>query len=245
MYFHFCLLIIELVLIQTPLLRQYSKSRITIIYPFHILLPPVSSGHQRMLVRSPHDPDRILRDIHREPGHPICHVCSWCQKTAISRLGRMPFNIPVLPSLLETRVQVCPDNPFIEFRSTNVFQAIECILMRIIFDKTETTRGLVEPIESHHKALDLAAPIFLSVRTLSAAGKGNRGMLTWKRVRGSAPRSCRRNWNCLASKNHHTSRVAHPHTDFPRRALSHLPTDPVVLLAARIHPDCTCASCSV
>lgn len=79
-------------------------------------------------------------------------------------MPQAPFNIPILSSFLETRVQICPDNPFIELRATNVLQTIQSVLMGVVFDKAEATRGLVVPVESHYKALNLTAPaVFASV----------------------------------------------------------------------------------
>lgn len=66
-------------------------------------------------------------------------------------------HIPVLPSLLESRVEICPDNSLVELGATNIFQAIQRILVRVVFDKAEAAGGFVVSVEAHNEALDLSA----------------------------------------------------------------------------------------
>jgi hypothetical protein len=75
----------------------------------------------------------------------------------------VPFNIPILSSFLEARIQIRPDNSLIEFCATDIFQAVKGILVRVVFNEAKATWCFVEPIESHNKAFDLTAPAsFLS-----------------------------------------------------------------------------------
>lgn len=63
----------------------------------------------------------------------------------------------VLSSFLETRVQVRPDNALIQLAAPDIFHAVQRVLMGIVLHEAEAAGGLVEPVEAHHQALDLAA----------------------------------------------------------------------------------------
>ena len=64
---------------------------------------------------------------------------------------------PVLSALLKTRVEICSDDSLVQLCAANVLHAVESILMGVILDEAEATGGLLEAIEAHNEALDLAA----------------------------------------------------------------------------------------
>ena len=67
-------------------------------------------------------------------------------------------HIPELPSFLETRVKVRPNDALVQLGSSNVLQAIQRILVGIILDEAKPAGRFVESVEAHYKSLDLTAP---------------------------------------------------------------------------------------
>jgi hypothetical protein len=57
---------------------------------------------------------------------------------------------PVLPAFLKSWVQVCPYDSLIEFRSSDVFHAIQRILVSVVFDEAEAAGSLLEAIKAHY-----------------------------------------------------------------------------------------------
>lgn len=90
---------------------------------------------------------------------------------------RVPFNIPVLSSLLEARIQIRPDDSLVEFCATNVFQTVQSVLVRVVFDEAKATRSLVESIKAHHEAFDLTAPAIFALGLIIAIERGSRRSL--------------------------------------------------------------------
>lgn len=62
----------------------------------------------------------------------------------------------VLPSLLEARVQICADDTLVQLGAANVLHAVDRVLVGVVLDEAETAGRLVEAVQAHHKALDLA-----------------------------------------------------------------------------------------
>lgn len=63
----------------------------------------------------------------------------------------------VLPALLKSRIEIRPDDALVELGATDVLHAVERILVSVVFHEAEAARRLVEPIETHDQAFDLAA----------------------------------------------------------------------------------------
>lgn len=63
----------------------------------------------------------------------------------------------VLAALFEARVQVGADDAFVELRAANVLHTVKGVLVGKVFDKAEAAGGLVEAVQAHDQALDLAA----------------------------------------------------------------------------------------
>lgn len=55
----------------------------------------------------------------------------------------------ILPALLESRIQIRPNDSFVKLRAPNVLHAIQRILMRVILYEAEPTGCLLKPIEAH------------------------------------------------------------------------------------------------
>lgn len=63
----------------------------------------------------------------------------------------------ILSTLREALVEIRPDDPLIQLGAADVLQAVQRVLVGVVFDEAEAARRLREPIEAHHEALDLAA----------------------------------------------------------------------------------------
>src|SRR6266480_4624624 len=63
---------------------------------------------------------------------------------------------PILSALDEAFIQVRSDQAFVQFGAADVFHAIQRILMGVVLDKAEAAGCLLEAVEAHDKALDLA-----------------------------------------------------------------------------------------
>lgn len=74
--------------------------------------------------------------------------------------------IPVLPTLLESGIEIRSNDSLIELSPSNVFQAIKRILMRIVLNKAKPARCLVVSVEPHYKTFYLSASGFLSAQFL-------------------------------------------------------------------------------
>ena len=76
-----------------------------------------------------------------------------------SGVCRIPIMyIPVLATLFKSGIQIGSDNSLVQLGTSNVFHAVESILMGVVFDEAEPAGGFVESIEAHDEALNLAAP---------------------------------------------------------------------------------------
>lgn len=63
----------------------------------------------------------------------------------------------ILPALCETLIQIRPNNALVQLRATNVLHTVQRVLMCVVLYEAEATRCLLEAIEAHNEALDLAA----------------------------------------------------------------------------------------
>lgn len=63
----------------------------------------------------------------------------------------------VLSALVEALVQIGTDDALVELCAANVLEAVQSVLVGVVFDKAEATRGLLETIKTHDQALDFAA----------------------------------------------------------------------------------------
>lgn len=120
----------------------------------HTLLPLVDAAHRRP-VHIHHDQGHIPHDTRLELDHRIYRACH--QLARATQVFCIEY-IPVLPSLLEARVQICTDDTLIQFGASDILHTVQRILMGIVLDEAETAGGLVESVETHHQPLDLAAP---------------------------------------------------------------------------------------
>jgi hypothetical protein len=62
-----------------------------------------------------------------------------------------------LSALCETLVQIGTDDALVEFRSANVLHAVQRVLVAIVLDEAKSAGCLLESIQAHDQALDLAA----------------------------------------------------------------------------------------
>jgi hypothetical protein len=58
-------------------------------------------------------------------------------------------SIPILTTLFKSGVQIGSNDSLIQLGASNVFQAVQGILVGVVFDKAESAGGLVEPVEAH------------------------------------------------------------------------------------------------
>ena len=63
---------------------------------------------------------------------------------------------PILSALDEAFIQIRSDQAFVKFGAADVFHAIQRILMSVVLDKAEAAGCLLEAVEAHDEALDLA-----------------------------------------------------------------------------------------
>jgi hypothetical protein len=63
----------------------------------------------------------------------------------------------VLSTLVEALVEICTDDALVELCAANVLQAVESVLVGVVLDKAEAAGGLLETVQTHDQALDLAA----------------------------------------------------------------------------------------
>lgn len=67
------------------------------------------------------------------------------------------LSAPILPALSESLVEIGPDDALVELGAANVLHAVERILVGVVLDEAETAGRLLEAVEAHDKALNLAA----------------------------------------------------------------------------------------
>ena len=72
----------------------------------------------------------------------------------VSYLPTRPTS-PILPTFAEALVQIGTNDALVQLGATDVFQTIQRVFMCVVFDETESTRRLAEPVESHNQPLDL------------------------------------------------------------------------------------------
>lgn len=78
---------------------------------------------------------------------------------SVTSFRRAPCDVPILSPFFESRIQVGPNYSLIKLSASDVFQAIQGILVTVVFDEAKATGSLVEPVESHDKPFNLATPI--------------------------------------------------------------------------------------
>jgi hypothetical protein len=62
-----------------------------------------------------------------------------------------------LPALGKALVQVSTDDALVQLGASDVLHAVQSILVRVVLDKAEPARRLLEAVEAHDEPLDLAA----------------------------------------------------------------------------------------
>lgn len=68
-----------------------------------------------------------------------------------------PIHAPVLPALGKALVQVGADDALVQLGAADVLHAVQRILVRVVLDEAEAAGRLLEAVEAHDEALDLAA----------------------------------------------------------------------------------------
>lgn len=63
----------------------------------------------------------------------------------------------VLAALLEARVQVGADDALVQLGATDVLEAVQRVLVRVVLDEAEAARRLVKAVQAHDQPLDLSA----------------------------------------------------------------------------------------
>jgi hypothetical protein len=63
----------------------------------------------------------------------------------------------ILPSLRKALVQVRANDALVQLRAANVLHAVQRILVCVVLDEAEAARCLLEAVQAHDQALDLAA----------------------------------------------------------------------------------------
>jgi hypothetical protein len=63
----------------------------------------------------------------------------------------------ILPALRKALIQVGADDALVQLRAANVLHAVQRILVGVVLDEAESARRLLEAVEAHDQALDLAA----------------------------------------------------------------------------------------
>lgn len=89
----------------------------------------------------------------------------------------------VLPALLEARIQVCADDALVQLGAADVLEAVEGVLVGKVLDEAEAAWGLVEAVEPHDEALDLAALAKQLVHLLLGREEGEVAHVQRRRVR--------------------------------------------------------------
>lgn len=62
-----------------------------------------------------------------------------------------PFNEPL--------VEIRPNDPFVKFCTSNIFQAVQRILMCVIFHEAEAAWCLLKAVEAHDKSFNLTTSV--------------------------------------------------------------------------------------
>ena len=63
----------------------------------------------------------------------------------------------ILPALGEALIQIRANNALVQLGAANVLHAVERILVGVVLDEAEAARRLLEAVEAHDEALNLAA----------------------------------------------------------------------------------------
>ena len=63
----------------------------------------------------------------------------------------------ILSTLREALVEIRADDALIQLRAADVLQAVQRVLVGVVLDEAEAARRLLEAVEAHDEALDLAA----------------------------------------------------------------------------------------
>lgn len=63
----------------------------------------------------------------------------------------------VLPALGEAFIEIGPDDTLIQLGAADVLHAVEGVLVSVVLDEAEAARCLLEAVEAHDQAFDLAA----------------------------------------------------------------------------------------
>ena len=65
-------------------------------------------------------------------------------------------DLPVLPTLCESLVEIGADDALVQLGASNILHAVKSVLVSVVFDEAESARRLLKAVEAHDKALDLA-----------------------------------------------------------------------------------------
>ena len=86
-------------------------------------------------------------------------AASTCVKFISVLVSYLSARLPaaVLSALLKTSIKIGSDDTFVELGASNIFHAVECLLMRVVFDKAKSAGSLLETVQAHDKTFDLAA----------------------------------------------------------------------------------------
>lgn len=63
----------------------------------------------------------------------------------------------ILPALGKALVEIGADDAFVELCAANVLHAVEGVLVGVVLDEAEAAGSLLEAVEAHDEALNLAA----------------------------------------------------------------------------------------
>lgn len=98
--------------------------------------------------------DRTRHDTRPGLGRQTYH--GWCELANVpdrSHCPSNPENIPILPALNKPRIQVCADYPLIQLGTSNVLEAVQRVLVRVILDKAESAGRFGVSVKAHHESL--------------------------------------------------------------------------------------------
>ncbi len=127
-------------------------------FPCRIHLPPFDV-HLRSRGRSLLVLDHTHHDTRLVPVHLIYHAWYTVSQCAPREKYGTEAPSPILPTLLEPGVKIRSYNSLIQLGTTNVFHAVQCVLMIVVLNETKAAGCLVKSIQPHHQSLDLPTPV--------------------------------------------------------------------------------------
>jgi hypothetical protein len=60
------------------------------------------------------------------------------------------LSTPILATLGKAFVQIRSNDALVEFRTTNVLHAVECVLVGVVLDEAESAGGFLEAVQAHY-----------------------------------------------------------------------------------------------